>query len=437
MRTELHPRLRFLWLLPGVLALSGAYLMTLRGPERGFSARERALIANLVLETQGSPTPEASDPELVALGHALFFDPALSRSGDLSCAACHEPDRYFTDGLRTSHGREVGRRNTPSLIGASRFSFLNWDGSADSVWSQALMPIESGAEMGGNRLAVAHHVAECYASEYVQLFGDLPDLEDEERFPPNGKPVPGDPSDPAARAWVSVSQADRDAVDQVFVNVGKSIEAYVGQLVPRESAFDRFARPLVHGGDPEWEVLSDSAIRGLRVFIGRGGCMNCHNGPLLTDFGFHNIGLPGGGVGDVGHSRGARKLLLSPFRSDRRYGQGDHPGQPMRYFRFDPAEGRGAFKTPSLRNVAETAPYGHAGQFAALREMVSFYTSAEVTPETGTRDRALTVVDVSDVEDLVAFLETLKGGLPDECWLSPPAAGTAMARSEDVGELGQ
>ena len=148
-----------------------------------WSDEQRATLRSLWLRNLGAPRADptnrvSDDPRAIALGHRLFFDPGLSGNGDLSCASCHDPKRYFTDGRVTGRGVATLERNTPSLVGVGYARWLFWDGRRDSTWSQALDPIEMPAEMNGNRIEVLRHIKgnSAYHAAYRELFGTLPDL---------------------------------------------------------------------------------------------------------------------------------------------------------------------------------------------------------------------------------------------------------------------
>ena len=132
-----------------------------------------------------------NDPRAQSLGHALFFDPRLSGNGAIACATCHQPTLRFTDQLPVSRAIGTSQRNAPSLIGVAYSPWLYWDGRKDSLWSQALSPLEDAAEHGGNRMQYVRLISTDpdYAVTYESLFGPLPDLSDPERFPASAGPV--------------------------------------------------------------------------------------------------------------------------------------------------------------------------------------------------------------------------------------------------------
>ncbi len=394
--------------------------------QRGWTAGELATVLSL------SPLPElppdatnrvADDTRAARLGQLIFFDPRFSKDGSVSCATCHKPQLYFTDGQARAVGMGMLERHTPSVVGSQWLPFLFWDGRKDSLWSQALAPFEGELEHGTTRLDVVHRVAQRYRDDYEEIFGPLPELADDARFPASGMPVAGEPHDPRDVAWRSMRPADRDAVDEVYADVGKCIAAYERQLVPRPGRFDHYVAALREGDETGGGHLSESELRGLRSFIGEAGCIHCHNGPLFTDFAFHNNGLPPAVTAqarDSGRAEGARLVLEDPFRTSGRFSDSD--GTPdLLYLNAEFEDFQGAYHTPSLRNVAATAPYGHAGQFATLAELLEFYKRLPRVPMVGHRDMILKPLGKAiSVEDLTAFLGSLTGPLPDVQWLVAP-----------------
>jgi cytochrome c peroxidase len=396
-------------------------------PDAPWKPQELAILHSLSPLPALPPSPGnavADDPRAVALGHALFFDKALSGNGQVACATCHVPEKYFTDGLARARGIGVADRNAPTLLGAPWLPYVFHDGRKDSLWAQALGPLENPAEHGTDRLAVAHHVAREHRPAFEALFGPLPALDDPQRFPEHGRPVPFGSHDPQQLAWDAMTPADRLAVDRVFSQVGKVLEAYERKLQPQAAPFDRYVQAVL-AHDPAGEAAIDApARRGLRQFIGKAQCVTCHNGPLLTDKGFHNLGLPptvGRNGVDVGRSQGAQQVLADDFRCGQTFSD-TKDCEELRFLdpRFE--DFLGAFKTPSLRNVEHTAPYMHGGQFATLEAVVAFYKTLPGKAQVGHRELILHLLDPEvSTEDLVAFLHTLTGPLPDAHWLQPPA----------------
>ncbi|MSP91504.1 MAG: hypothetical protein EXR79_06840 [Myxococcales bacterium] len=395
-------------------------------PDAPWSASEFALLRSL--SPVAAPAPNAGnrfadDPAAAALGQALFFDKGLSANGQVACATCHQPARRFTDGLRHARGVGEAPANAPTLLGAHSVPFLFRDGRKDSLWSQALGPLEAEPEHGFDRMAAAHHVAARHRQAYEATFGPLPPLQDSTRFPAHARPVPLDRGHPHDRAWQAMAHVDRAAVDRVFAHIGKAIEAYERKLVPGPAPFDRYVAAVLRADPAAATLLPTAARRGLRHFIGAAQCVTCHNGPWFTDGAFHNLGLPRAahapsGI-DVGRSLGAQRVKEDAFRCGGLHS--DTKDCPeLRFLNPRFADFLGAFKTPSLRNVETTAPYMHTGQFATLAEVLAFYQSLPGTAEVGHRELTLSLVaqDIDPVE-IIAFLHTLTSPLPDARWLHP------------------
>ncbi len=389
--------------------------------EFGFSGAERRRIlrhAPLGPVPADETNSVADDERAAALGQFLFFDPRLSGNGELSCASCHDPSHGFTDGRSLAEGLGPVERNTLSLWNVAYNRWFYWDGRADSLWAQALNPIERPNELGGSRLRCAHLIGEDQAlrRSYEALFGPLPDLADPVRFPPAARPVPKDPEDAGHQAWLSMSEDDREAVDRIFTNLGKAIAAYERKLVSRRSPFDRFAEGVA-AGDPELmdAALSPSAQRGLKLFISpRAGCTLCHSGPNFSDGEFHSIGVPprdGGLPRDPGRYVGADVVRRDPFNALGPFS--DAPAGAAAERTGSIANGPhnwGQFKTPSLRNVARTAPYMHQGQFATLDDVLHYYSTLEGAVQLDHHQEQILKplqLTAQEREDLRAFLESL------------------------------
>jgi cytochrome c peroxidase len=303
-------------------------------------------------------------------------------------------------------------RNAATVLNSAYQLWQFWDGRKDSLWAQALGPAESAVEHNGSRLLFAHLIYDLYRTPYEAVFGPLPDLADAVRFPPEGKP--GDP------AWDGMAPADQDAVNRVFVNFGKALEAYERLLVDRDSPFDRFM-----GGDES--ALSEAAIRGAKLFVGRASCNECHFGGNLTDGAFHNIGTPQMGPNvpavDDGRAAGIATVLADPFNGAGAYSDDPSAAGHLDGLAAAPAD-EGAFKTPTLRSVALTAPYMHNGVFTSLRDVVLHYRDGGGPPGSfsGTLDPSIFPLTLSDqdVDDLVAFLGALTGApLPASLTTAP------------------
>lgn len=247
---------------------------------------------------------DAERDRQVTLGARLFDDPHLSRSGQVACASCHNKELGFGDGLRTSfgHDRQRGQRNAPSLYTAGLLHSLFWDGRSPTLEHQALQPIANRIEMAGDARRIEHWINHdpAYRSGFYQAFG-----------------------------------VRRIAMP----DIARALASYERSLRPPRSAWDKV---LSQGA----ASLTDQQLLGLHLFRTKARCMHCHNGPLLSDQQFHNLGISfyGRQREDVG------RYAVS----------------------LDPRD-VGRFRTPSLRAVRRTGPYMHNGLFPTLEGVVNLY----------------------------------------------------------------
>ena len=341
----------------------------------------------------------ADDNDASRLGWALFYDARLSKDGSTSCATCHDPRRAFTDGRTVSRGLSDGSRNAPTLYNTAWQRWYFWDGRADSMWAQALDPLEDPREMGGTRASILGVVTndDLLRANYERVFGPL-----------------------AANT--------PHELDRAFTNVGKAIAAFERKLVSRDSAFDRFARALRENDASAQAQYPLAAQRGVALFVGRANCRLCHSGPLFSDGEFHDIGVPSRADStrpDPLRLMAVELLSKDPFRSSGAFS--DAPdGERARELTTLTKGGElyGQVKTPSLRNVARTAPYMHAGQFESLDAVLSFYSTRTGALAPGHHGEAiLRPLNFTPAEaaDLLAFLTTLTDeSLPDTFKRAPP-----------------
>jgi cytochrome c peroxidase len=359
----------------------------------------------------------------VALGQRLFFDTRLSSNGKVACASCHLPEQGFQDSRPLGQGVGTTTRRTMPIAGMAYSPWLFWDGRKDSLWAQALGPLESAVEHGGSRTQYAHLIDQQYRNKYEALFGPLPELADATRFPTSAGPV----ADQAARdAWERMAPADRSAISRIYANIGKAIAAYERKIVPGPSRFDQYVAALLQGDTAAMgAALAPDEVAGLRLFVGKAGCINCHNGPLLTNNDFHNTGVPAapGLPTDAGRATGVRQVLADEFNCLSVYS--DAAPEDCAELRFAKADDHGLarqFKPPSLRNVAERAPYMHAGQFATLREVLAHYNRAPAAPAGHSELKPLNLSE-QELAQLEAFLRSLSGPIDtDAALLTPPVA---------------
>jgi cytochrome c peroxidase len=393
-----------------------------------WSSAELGILQSLSLDNLPTLPPDASnavaDNAVAAnFGHQLFFDVRLSSNGEVSCASCHKPELKFTDGLPRAKGVGVTPRKSMTVIGTAYSPWLFWDGRKDSQWSQALGPLESPVEHGANRTYYVHIIAndESYRGQYESLFGEIPDISDASRFPPSAGPVP----DPIAKAaWDSMAPEDKKVINRVFVNLGKSIAAYERLLLPGKSRFDDYVESALSNNRQQLEVLfSESEARGLDVFVGKAQCINCHNGPLLTNNAFHNTGIPPALdlPPDFGRIEGVYTVKEDPFNCLGEYSDEDQEQcEDLIYTRTEGQEIIAAFKTPTLRNVTQTSPYMHSGQIPNLTEVIRHYNAAPLAVR-GHSELAAIDLTTDEMRALEDFLHTLSSpvDVPAEYLESP------------------
>lgn len=334
------------------------------------------------IAVERDPTNRVSGmPAAIDFGRRLFFEPRFSPSGYISCVACHQPDRSFTDALPRSRGLAPVDRNAPALHNLSLLRWFGWGGSSDSLWMASLRPILDEREIGGSAAKVAHVIrtGDGVACRYRAVFGVDPTRQDAET---------------------------------ILVNVGKALAAYEETLRTGRTPFDGF-RDALSRGEPPDPAYPLAAQRGLRIFVGRGNCHACHVGPNFTDGEFRATGVPpyvGQRVADTGRYQGVGSMRASRFNLLGRYNDDAARTSAAARTRvaLDPGD-RGKWRTPSLRNVAVTAPYLHNGVAASLHDVVRRYARPDGNRPRGEDGFGTPRVDLSnqDVDDLVAFLDTL------------------------------
>jgi len=302
------------------------------------------------------PIPSDNPPttETIALGRRLFFDSRLSVDNTVSCASCHQPALAFSDAKRLPEGvgRQKGRRNAPSLLNVAYREAFFWDGRSPSLEAQAQEPVQNPLEMAHTlQGAVERLMADSsYRAAFEKAFGPGP---------------------------------------VTYEEVGKALASFERTLLCGNSPFDRY----FYGHDPS--ALSESAKRGLEVFrnSAEGNCATCHSigdqYALFTDNKFHNDSV--GPTSDNDDPVDLGHYLITRIEAD-----------------------KGAFRTPSLRNVALTAPYFHDGSRATLQDVIGFYIRGGNPVRY--RDKEIQSIWLSgqDRADLQAFLESLTGEMPPD-----------------------
>lgn len=401
-----------------------------------------------VIRTKLGPLPEGlpldptnawvADAAAAELGRKLFYDTAFSTGGDVSCATCHDPETGFQDarGDLTSEGTHgFTKRHAPTIINAAFGSAAPptegtpqfWDGRADSLWAQALGPLEDDTEMGAGRGQVVRLVIEGYRQDFEAVFGPLP----AELFGLDGQPVFTAAARPGTPEWSSLAPAVQHAITRTYVYFGKAIAAFESRVECRGSRFDEFWREL-DAGVVDSEILTDQEKLGLLLFVrttgqngpGYGGCIECHTGPNFSDWDYHNLEIDQQALGeplpatDDGRATGLAALTASEFHcaspwsdipdaSECSFGELDPEGP-------DVAEMVGRFKTPGLRCVSMTAPYMHTGSFETLEDVIDHYASGgEAHGFAGAGDIDPLALTQEEREALVAFLLALDGTIPE------------------------
>jgi cytochrome c peroxidase len=223
---------------------------------------------------------------------------------------------------------------------------------------------------------------------------------------------------------------DQKIITRIMANSGKAIEAFERRLVSDNSPFKQYLK------DHDSDAFSGAARRGLRVFVGKGACNECHRGPIMSDNKFHNIGVPQAGgqyvpTVDEGRFAGIPGLLRNAYRTAGDYSDDPEAGKRKlaEVEKLNESEEarehtRGQFRTPGLLSVAETAPYFHNGSAKTLRDVVEHYNRGGGDPGTysGPLDPKIRPLQLTDQEmsDLVAFLESLTGDPIPEEWARNP-----------------
>ena len=308
------------------------------------------------------PLPPGNHPTVnsVALGRRLFYDTGVSRDNSVSCASCHRPELGFRDARERSIGMAGarGKRHAPSLVNAA-YSTSLWDGRAPSLEAQVDGPITDALEMNQTHEVLTAKLR-------------------------------GDPR------YKALFQATFGTDDITMERMATALADFERMILSGNSAFDRYKY------QGRKDALSAAQIRGLAVFTDpqRGNCSACHTiGPdyaLFTDNDFHNTGE---GVGPDGEFTDQGRFDVTKRAAD-----------------------RGAFKTPTLRNVAVSGPYMHDGKLKTLKDVVDFYAGGgNSNPYL---DKRMSAIHLSgrDRADLVEFMNSLTGEMPPN--LGPPEGET-------------
>ena len=327
-------------------------------PEQSQAAPAKPIGAPVVIKAPLGlppvPVPEDNPPtvETIALGRKLYYDKNLSVDGTVACSSCHDPKAGFSDGKPVSDGvgGKKGTRNSPTVLNAAYHPVQFWDGRAPSLEKQAEGPMQNPVEMA--------HTLEGAAKKAIESASYRAEFE--KAFGPG--PI-------------------------TYDMIEKAIASFERTVISGNSPFDRY----FYGDDQK--ALSASAKRGLAVFrdAKKGNCVTCHTigdkFALFTDGKFHNLGM---GIN-------ARGELVDQGRYEVTKNEAD----------------RGAFRTPTLRNIALTAPYMHDGSLKTLKDVIEFYVGGGTSnPHRDKEIRSLDFLTEQERTDLVAFLESLTGEIP-------------------------
>lgn len=328
------------------------------------------------------PENNPQTPEKIALGEKLFNDKRFSTTGEVSCATCHDAKKAFTDSpLKVSEGinKLNGTRNAPTVINSLYFETMFWDGRSPDLEDQALHPFVNPVEMG---LKDHQPILDIIKSdgEYTNSF----------------KTVFGKSGD-----------------DVTMTEVTQAIAAFERTIISGNSPFDRYN----YGG--EVNALTEQQKKGFDLFVNEGRCVSCHvieqTQALFTDNRFHNIGV---GINDIQEEVPALageyiKANLSVEEVDIRVLTDKRSSELGRFALTTDFDDLGSFKTPTLRNIAVTAPYMHDGSLETLRDVVVHYNNGGVTVEGNPVNdflsggiRPLNLTD-EEIDALVAFMEAL------------------------------
>ena len=320
--------------------------------------------------------------EKVLLGDKLFHDQRFSSTGEVSCATCHDAEKAFTDSpLKVSEGIEKlnGTRNAPTIVNSVYFKTMFWDGRSPSLEDQALHPFVNPVEMG---LKDHQPILDLVRSDAAYQ-----------------------------KAFQEVFGKSGDAI--TMAEVTNAIAAFERTKVGGDSPFDRW----YYGG--EKTALTADQKLGFELFVNEGRCVSCHvieqTQALFTDNRFHNIGVGinniQADVPELAHEFLKAQATLSEV--DVKVLTDARTSEIGRFAVTRTFDDLGSFKTPTLRNIAVTAPYMHDGSLATLRDVVVHYNNGGVTKE-GDRvndflSGGIRPLDLTEreIDALVAFMEAL------------------------------
>jgi len=415
-----------------------------------FSLVEQKIIQSLSSrnydDTQATGNKLSGNLDAIKWGEQLFFDKRLSGDGTMACASCHNPKTAWTKHEAKTNLREghQAARHVPHLWNVRYNRWYLWDGSADSLWSQALMPIENAAEMASSRVQIATLIINTPALKqtYQQLFEKMPVRLVNADLPLRGKPNSAlkknnNDKDVLDQQWQQLDTVIQTDINTLFTNIGKAIASFEETIISKNSAFDQFADQLLEQSNTLINLQKDAdkaksiqstvqtsliknaaisaqAAQGLKLFIGKAGCVSCHSGAHFSDHEFHQSFLKPINLNeDLGRYNAIDTLHNNPFNADSRFYDrtANKQDNKLEYI-YKNVAFRGQFKTPSLRNIASTYPYMHTGEFNDLEEVVNYYTHiSKRTQGNKHQETLLKSLPLSKREQqyVVEFLHTLTG----------------------------
>ncbi len=332
-----------------------------------------ALLVNFSFaESNLSPLPDKPpDPEdnistksKIELGKFLYFDPRLSGDGSTSCATCHDPSHAWGKNqiMSPAYPGNEHFRHSPTILNSAYNNSMFWDGRAKTLEEQAIKPIISPFEMNLHYDLMIERLKAI--SKYREMF--------RRAFPNQNQPI-------------------------TVENVAKAIASFERTIVCNDSPLDSYLKGNIN-------ALNQKEKLGLKLFVGKAGCINCHNGPNFTDNKLHVTGVPKSKAEDNILTKITRNFAVkqfgfkNPSEFDRDLG---------RFFVTKNPKDKGAFKTPTVRNVSLTPPYMHNGVFKTLKEVVEFYNKGGGrVPNKDPLLKPLNLTE-SEKEALIAFLRAL------------------------------
>jgi cytochrome c peroxidase len=345
--------------------------------------------------------------DAIELGRRLFHDTGLSGSGKVACASCHRPEDGYQDTQSITYQLDPdAMHRAPGLLGVALQDWFFWDGRADSLWSQALVVIESPMEMASSRLYAVRHLCTQYGGNFSELLQSCRGV-DLSAVPVHASPRVADEN------WRNLGAEQRDKINKLFVVIGKSIAAFEAGLMPPISRFDLYVDALVEGNHARAATLLDEKeLAGLKLFLNTQitGCINCHNGPMFSSSGFFAVATDTPGKPEHDRQRGVGILLDSEFNC-LKWDEGDSGGCPkLQYIKNDPAETTGAYKVPSLRNLRHAPAFMHDGSLPNLGAVIEHYRTPAIFPLRHIDIRPAAMLP-HQREQLLAFLNVLGTGV--------------------------